>query len=485
MRLNFHVRCEQSRGELSLSKKKLNAKAVITALILIAIFLCAYCFARDKKDFNHLSNNNPLPESERENNEDSFSNTDGHMDAVPVHWEKWMDGYHSISPQDSLFEITFMEAYFDEYERKNWKIDHKAYMSASGEIIDVPGMEGGFYTQEVTWTQNGYLYPTQKEGLVGYVNSSGDWVIEPSYSYAGPFSKGYACVRMDDPGDDGSEPQFAYIDPFGTSVIEWTYPEVVGPINEGKAVRYRITDEETASIDILDADGNMLLSGIRIDIDRMFLSSNFDEKNNCWYYLDQHFFKQGLLLASLDGKYGYLNEKGDWVIEPQYEYALPFTEGLAVVARDGFYGYIDPTGEIVIPMIYTAAWPFSEGKAAVQTDATTMEMQFIYKDGSTAFQGGYYGDLVYTAPNCIPYVFLEGLCLIHREDGWNYINSAGEPAWDDQVSVIETEQLHNQKYWATHFHNGLAEVRCANESWIINKEGKVVYRRSWGHTDTT
>ncbi len=53
------------------------------------------------------------------------------------------------------------------------------------------------------------------------------------------------------------------------------------------------------------------------------------------------------------------------LVEPAYEDAGSFSEGLAAVKKDGKWGYIDETGEAVIDFRYDYAGRFSEGLAFV------------------------------------------------------------------------------------------------------------------------
>ena len=48
------------------------------------------------------------------------------------------------------------------------------------------------------------------------------------------------------------------------------------------------------------------------------------------------------------GRYGYVNRMGKFVLEPQYESALPFTDFLAAVQKDGKWGFINCEGKFVI-----------------------------------------------------------------------------------------------------------------------------------------
>ena len=51
-------------------------------------------------------------------------------------------------------------------------------------------------------------------------------------------------------------------------------------------------------------------------------------------------FNDGLVEKD-DDKYGYINKKGDYVINPQFDAADSFSEGLAAVEDDDEYGYIN------------------------------------------------------------------------------------------------------------------------------------------------
>ena len=82
-----------------------------------------------------------------------------------------------------------------------------------------------------------------------------------------------------------------------------------------------------------------------------------------------HYFKQGLLAVTSDGKkWGYINEKGEYVIEPQFDEAKCFWDnGLAWVQLGGKWGCIDEKGRFVVEPRFDEAWNFSDnGLAWVQ-----------------------------------------------------------------------------------------------------------------------
>ena len=82
-------------------------------------------------------------------------------------------------------------------------------------------------------------------------------------------------------------------------------------------------------------------------------------------------FSEGLARVRIGdeetGKYGYINKEGQFVIKPQFYYAGYFSEGLAEVSIDGEkYGYINKEGQFVIKPQFDYAGSFSEGLAKVR-----------------------------------------------------------------------------------------------------------------------
>ncbi len=63
-------------------------------------------------------------------------------------------------------------------------------------------------------------------------------------------------------------------------------------------------------------------------------------------------YSSGMILLEKDGLFGYMKHTGEWVLEPLYTYALPFSEGLAVVGAEGKVGLIDTEGIFLVPMIF-------------------------------------------------------------------------------------------------------------------------------------
>jgi hypothetical protein len=118
------------------------------------------------------------------------------------------------------------------------------------------------------------------------------------------------------------------------------------------------------------------------------------------------------------GKYGYRDKAGEFVIQPQFDYAGEFSEGLAVVGLGKYpgtkWGYINREGKIVIPAQFDGAHDFSEGMAAVGIGG---KLGYIDRTGK----------LVVTAQFDEAQKFSGGRARVRIiQSGYGYINKTGE-----------------------------------------------------------
>jgi len=60
-------------------------------------------------------------------------------------------------------------------------------------------------------------------------------------------------------------------------------------------------------------------------------------------------------------KYGFKNELGETILQPQFEHAEEFSEGLAAVKINGRWGYINESGDLIIQPRYEHAGKFHNG----------------------------------------------------------------------------------------------------------------------------
>lgn len=74
-------------------------------------------------------------------------------------------------------------------------------------------------------------------------------------------------------------------------------------------------------------------------------------------------FSEGYAIVRKDGKYGFINIKGEEVIPCKYENARSFSEGLAAVQKNNKWGFVNTNGEEVIPCRYNQVEQFTHGVA--------------------------------------------------------------------------------------------------------------------------
>ena len=104
-------------------------------------------------------------------------------------------------------------------------------------------------------------------------------------------------------------------------------------------------------------------------------------------------FSEGMAAVMRDGKWGYINTKGEEVIPCQfpnpddYYTASSFYEGMALIKKDGKWGFINNKGEEVIPVSIEAeaVGRFSGGLAFVYKDNENFSV--IDKEGKKVFGG--------------------------------------------------------------------------------------------------
>lgn len=228
------------------------------------------------------------------------------------------------------------------------------------------------------------LFPASQYGLWGYIDSEGEWAINPSFQSAQPFSEGLAAVKRRNSG------KWGYIDKRGKWILKPAY-ERATPFNEGLAAV--VVNNKWGFI---DHDGKVIIPhGYQ-------LVSSFSEglaiasKGAGRYFIDHHGnqitkqsfddalpFAEGLAPVNFQGQKVYISNGGQVQIRHDFDMAHPFSEGLAQVKNQYKMGFIDRSGNVVIPLMFKNSSQFSQGLAAVRNGDT---WGYIDKKGSWAIK---------------------------------------------------------------------------------------------------
>lgn len=113
-----------------------------------------------------------------------------------------------------------------------------------------------------------------------------------------------------------------------------------------------------------------------------------DEKGNwCIYPLFEEIgdFKEGMAKIRLDGQYGFINDQGKTIIPPIYNKAWSFINGLAIVEKNGLYGHINKQGKVVIPIQYKDAYPFQDELDGLIAEVEKEDGSWIFIDKDNKF----------------------------------------------------------------------------------------------------
>lgn len=206
------------------------------------------------------------------------------------------------------------------------------------------------------------LSPAQLLGKWGFVNQTGKVIIPFKFQSANPFYEKLAAVTLDG--------LVGYIDRSGNWVIQPRFSLMRGysdqlflpNFSEGLAV-YRDKDKY----------GFINATGITV------IPATFDRAES---------FSEGLALVGLNEKVGYLKKDGQYAIEPKFESGQRFSNGLASVRIGGKWGYVDTVGSMQIQPQYDSAEPFKSGLAKVskhmERDGSTT-VSYIDRNGKAVY----------------------------------------------------------------------------------------------------
>lgn len=200
-------------------------------------------------------------------------------------------------------------------------------------------------------------------GKWGFINEKGQVAIPFKFSTINDFQYNYTFLKC------SKTDKYAIINKKGAQICEYEYDEIHIQGNElffaRKGNLYclinkkgeRVSEFKYSGIGCMNSEDGLIpvLSNNKWG----FVDLKGNEVIQCKYF-DVGNFNEGLAPACLEKKWGYINKEGDFVIKPTYEFAHDFRHQVASVKEDGKCGYINKKGSTQIYPKYDFAWPFSE-----------------------------------------------------------------------------------------------------------------------------
>ncbi|MEH7116647.1 WG repeat-containing protein [Neobacillus vireti] len=150
------------------------------------------------------------------------------------------------------------------YETASEFIEGRALVKAHGGQYQMINLTGEIlHSYPYSWVGNygqGLLsFKKSNEGLYGYMDGEGNVMIEPKFTFAGPFSDGHAVVSL----EVNQKVQYGLIDPTGKFVIKPNYNQIL-PLGEKRFAIGKEIDTKQAclrSIFALADQGGHVLTG--------------------------------------------------------------------------------------------------------------------------------------------------------------------------------------------------------------------------------
>lgn len=353
-------------------------------------------------------------------------------------------------------------------------------------------VSSAYFTSEVFGQPSRHLYRvTNKDKKVGFIDKTGRLVIGfdrlPAEAQVGSFSEGFApicfmhqppslysmhCGYIDETGRIVIPPRFVLSSQFSEG-LAWIRTETsVGFINHAGNVAFELPDsfsmgfrEGLAAVATRTGWGFIDKTGGFISTKRYVQVESFSDglaavAEGRWQEAKYGFinktgevaiplqfvprqdqletmslsrFTEGLAPVMFGNRYGYIDHKGDTVIQPFFRDAGQFSEGLAsVTAADGRKGYIDKQGLFVIRLASGRGGQFKEGLAtlAVEIGGRT-KMGYIDRTGKIIIEPKF----------DVAFDFIDGIAEVYFSEkvtsasgpvtrtGHGYIDKGGRFVW--------------------------------------------------------
>lgn len=311
------------------------------------------------------------------------------------------------------------------------------------------------------------LLPLKEGDGYHYFDNKGNEKISKKFSYAGVFREDLAIVKL-----VGHKEQYSFIDKKGEFAFGKTYRSV-SVFSEGLAWVSPHNSVPTA----IDEKGK----------------EKFSIKNAEHVKVFKGGFAAFSVKDSISEKWGFVDNTGKTIIQPQYEETENFSEGLcAVKDENGNWKYIDKKGIVKIDKSFNTAFDFLNGKAIVSD-------QFEEKFGIIDMEGKFLVE-----PKLDSIIYDKKDFLIKKEGKWGWIDATGktiiEPKFEDAFSFGENElavvkqnglygfidkkgemKINFQFQKAYPFMGDLAYAETKNAQYgsLIDKQGNVVVKNKF------
>ncbi|MEH7011594.1 WG repeat-containing protein [Neobacillus niacini] len=330
-------------------------------------------------------------------------------------------------------------------EQENWvtyllSLTRMVYLFPA-EVKEIGGSKWGYindkgafvlppkYEMARDFQENG-LAIVQLNNLTGIINSDGYFIVKPKYDTISPFSEGRATA-IDDEG-------FKVLDESGKEITSRAY-SFIGDYQKGRALVANTNEHGECLYGYLNRRGNEVIplsyesasdfkdgkalvkmkegSYALIDLTGKVLNSY------PYPFVDDYGEDMLAFRKSNDGKWGYMDESGKVLIEPQFTGTQPFVEGKAIVNVDhNIYGLIDKQGKFIIKPHYNSLLNLEENRYALGK-ASDPERPYLFPKYAIADSNGQiYTGFIYNGVSS----FKDGIASAYNDEITFFIDKRGQ-----------------------------------------------------------
>ena len=286
------------------------------------------------------------------------------------------------------------------------------YINSTGDWVIEPQFE---ITPSV-FDADGFARIQDTDEFYGYIDLNGDIVIAPQYRYAGSFSDGLARVAF-------ADGYYGFINEKGETVIEDGFIEL-SEFHEGlAAAEVLLGQQEGSAFGFIDKQGNWVITPAYTAVTHFsdgvaFVHvphENISDSTNTIRMINT----KGETLADFYGNVeiyeAYVYGRSTYITTAQW------SEGLCIITNKdtGLSGYVDMSGNLVVDFKYSDAFSFTKGGLACVKDSESGLYGYIDTSGKSIIDFKFSFALSFTD---------HGLaCVKDRENGlFGYINTSGE-----------------------------------------------------------
>ena len=320
-----------------------------------------------------------------------------------------------------------------------------------------------------------------KDGNYGFINKNFEEITEFIYTAVGHFSQYVALAPV-----RNADNKWGYIDTSGNTVIDFQY-DYAGPFEKNGLAKVNKGEK----YGFIDKDGNIVVDTA------YYYASDFGESGYAIVAAGD----------DTSRNFGVINTKGELVIPTEYLYVDEIDKsGLFRVSQLDGKGIMDANGKVILPLEYTYVGLFDEkGYAFVasghyqQTTADTLDYGLIDRSGNFIIE---IGDVVRSSasstldrlPDLIPVYGENGRMGFKSLSGSGDIEPKFTPVPHlgfDKVTFVTEDEGDNRLFgiidrsgnyiselrFTGHggFYNGVAAVRDQNGLYaLINEEGQLL-----------